>query len=119
MLKIRAGHLHAFEVASLREFEGHAVKELRGLLPEQTRDRTDAELLNDVRQAIERGKKYELETEFEILCFAEAMLLLGQDFDTAPNRLPAQIILQSPELSSEERGEYLVDIARALSSSRV
>lgn len=114
MLKVRADQMQVFDDIALEEFEELAVDELRVTLPEETAEWSDEDLADCVREALPRAESYGLETEFEVVCFAQAMILLGDTFDTDSHCVPAQIVLNSSMLPSEEKADLLVLFARAL-----
>lgn len=114
MFKVRADQMQVFDDIALAEFEELAVDELRETLPEETEEWSDEDLAKFVRRTLPRAESYGLETETEVICFAQAMVLLGETFDTDDNCVPAQIVLKSSTLSSEDKGDLLFLVARAL-----
>ena len=81
MLTIRPQQIAALEADVVRRFEKKSRRHFREEFPEETRTMSDADCNEVVRRAVERGKRYGVTTERDVLLFADLMLLKGRNFD--------------------------------------
>ncbi len=87
---------------------------LRAEAPEQTAGYSDEALLERIETAVARCLDYDLATEDQILHFVRATLLLGEDFDAAPDGQWAAEILEDQEMSPDERAAMVAAAAEML-----
>jgi hypothetical protein len=103
--------MRAFERVALDNFEERGVRHFREQMPVDAARYTDAELRERVRRSVARCRAYGLTTERQIMCFADAGLLIGENFDTDRDHPWAPYILQNREVAPEERASAVLHIA--------
>jgi hypothetical protein len=118
MFKMRAEHREAFRRAALEDFEERAIANLRNRLPEQASGVSTDAFRARVRKGLTRAAAYDLTTEFEVVTFIEAELLLGDRFDTDPRNLPVHLILKNKTLKPSRKAEWLLTFAESMARSR-
>jgi hypothetical protein len=114
MFQIRDEHMQGFESVALDNFEERGVSHFREHLPDDAGRYSDAELRERIRRAASRCKTYELTSEQQIMCFADAGLLIGENFDTDPEHPWAAHILHNREVPPEERASAVMHVALSI-----
>ena len=71
-----------------------------------------------VHECVNRAKKYGLTNEYEIVCFVDATLLLGEGFDTDPVNSWARRLLEDSGSTPPERGNELLRRATEIRDTR-
>jgi len=95
-ISIRQEQNDAFAEAHYRGFESRAIRHLRRFFPDQVSRLSEDQKRALIAQMVSRARKYGLESEQAVMCFAHLPLLLGDDFDSnrryqfAPRILKAQ-----------------------------
>ncbi len=100
--------------APATDFIARAKLRLRSQFPNQTAVMTGDDLAARLHSCAVRGGRYGLDTEEQVLCYATAGFLLGEDFDADPSHAWAAEILADAELSADERAALVVAIAELL-----
>lgn len=111
MFKLRQEHLKAFSQLTLESFLNRGVSHLRKHFPSRVEDASDDDLRNWIRSCIPRAGAYGLTSQYEVMCFVDATILLGADFDSEPNyRLAAQLLCDASK-PNQKRAKLLLDEA--------
>src|SRR5205809_2594726 len=111
MLQIRQTQLDVFRPLMLRDFEERAISHFRRQLPEHVAQCSDDQLCARIRRFIDEAGRYGLHTEYNVLCFADASILLGDGFEQEGDHSWALGVLRNSKLSAQQRAELLLDTA--------
>jgi hypothetical protein len=79
---IRQEQNDAFAEAHYRGFESRAIKHLMKFFPAHLSRLSEDEKRALVAQIVSRARKYGLESEQAVMCYAHLPLLLGNDFES-------------------------------------
>jgi hypothetical protein len=110
MFQLSESHMKGFAADNVRDFENRAIRHLRTELPEESKPYSDEELRARVQRAMARCRQYDLRTEYQIVCFVDAGMLLGEeDFDT--NRGWARFALAACNMSADRRAHATLEVA--------
>ncbi len=108
MMRIRPEQMEAFDRLSLEAFLDRGAAHLRKEFPKEMAEASDANLRIQVRRGIDRAAKYGLTSQYEVICFVDAEVLLGEDFDGDPKHEWAKELLDDPSLSPEDKADHLL-----------
>lgn len=112
MIEIRPEQYQSFEQAEWRKFVASAIQHVREDLPELATELSDADLAARVEIAVRRGEGFGLTTEYDLLCFLDASLLLNDAcFDANPKYAPIRSVLQDASLESDDKAEQVLTLA--------
>jgi hypothetical protein len=90
-------------------FIAKAVKHLHESLPEECAARGDSAVRESARLAVEKGRRYGLDEEYDYLRFLNLMYVLGFDFD----RLPwASGLLENPKIRPRRKMDMVIEAFR-------
>jgi hypothetical protein len=98
MLIIRQEQMDMFILASAKSFEDWMVVHLKKFFPEECQTLGDQGVRDTIRCGIEKAEGYGITTEHDVCMYIDLMFALGQDFDTDPDLLWVQEILQDETL---------------------
>ena len=103
MLTIRKEQLEVLEACMLARFCDRLRRHLRCELAEETRHRSDEELLPIIQAGIQRGRQYGIATERDLTLFVDLLFLHSPHFEEAPDMAWAKKILVNCELAGENK----------------
>ena len=106
MFQLRDEHVAALAPLFRESFEQAAIDEIRSLIPEQVEDEDDEDLRERVQACALRAMPYGLTRNDDIVSFAIASYVFGDDFD-ADADAPAGKVLRSDEVPIAEKGDLL------------
>ena len=107
MLTVRSDQMAALANSTTRDFERRAIAHLRAFLPA---GRDEDSLLNLVRDAIRRAAGYGIRNEVAVLRYLNAMVLLGDDFDSDPTIPWAGNLLRDRDFDNVTKMAILKDL---------
>ncbi len=81
MLKIREEQLAALRIPLVRRFDQRLLRHVRTHFQEETENRSDAELLDHIRQALDRALTYGLRKGQDLFKYVNVSMIYGPDFD--------------------------------------
>ena len=108
MIQIRPEQMEAFNRLCLEEFLDRGAAQLRKEFPKEMADASDANLRIRVRRGIDRAAIYGLTSQYEVICFVDAAVLLGEDFDRDPKHAWAKVLLDDPSVSPQDKADRLL-----------
>jgi hypothetical protein len=108
MLKIRDSQLRAFFLALGGPFTARAIAHVNKAFPERCRELGEEGVRASIDVCQERGWRYGLEDDDELMHYLEVMYTLGFDFDEDPRYPWAREILCDAALGPETRAELLI-----------
>lgn len=97
MFIIREEQMKVFDDYAYQEFVDEMVVHLQTDYPKQTAEMSEPELRKMVEDGVERAEKYDITTVSDVERFLGYMLILGPDFDVAPQTSWAGDILRREE----------------------
>ena len=105
MLTIRREQMRVLGEAMRRRFELQSIARLRAAFPGQTREASDARLLELIRTAIGKAAGYGIATEVDVTRYLEFAILYGRDFDSKLDW--AAKILRTEGISGERKMDLI------------
>jgi hypothetical protein len=111
MLTIREKEASALQGAAMARFERRTIEHIRAKLSKQSARLNDADLTATIRRAAEIGNTYGLNTEREIVCIVDSMIVFDRNMFESPTHRWAWEILKSAKMTSAERAQMLLLIA--------
>ncbi|RLC19832.1 MAG: hypothetical protein DRI57_06240 [Deltaproteobacteria bacterium] len=105
MIVIRKEQMDVFSQESLDRFEEEVIDFLQDQFPD-AKEESREELNPAVHEQVKKAKSYGLETERQVVTYVTTAWLMGREFDS--DFPDAQEILGSPEYSSDDKSEKLV-----------
>lgn len=105
---IRREQMRVLAEATTETFEENVAAHLRAVWPDETEGMTEEVVRQWVRYAIEKGRRYEIETEFDVARFLDLMFLFDPGFDEDPRYPWAEEILNDPRLDGRMRVDALM-----------
>jgi hypothetical protein len=113
VFQLSDSHMRGFAADNIRDFENRTIRHLRTELPGESKPYSDEELRARVQRASARCRDYDLRTEYQIVCFVDAgMLLDEEDFDT--KRGWARFALTACTMSADRRAYATLEVALRL-----
>ena len=112
MITLRDAHLDAFQRVSLKQFEDRMVEHLRNDFADRTKDRSEPDLRNLVRDSIAKAKTYGVVAESDVQRFIDCRMIHGLKFDTAKETNWAGQILRTPSLTGSGKMDHVEKFGR-------
>ena len=112
MLKIRAEQMEALRQGVREEYERRVLDHIARYFPQQMRLFGRERLHPLAARSIDQASSYQMISEESTYVYADAMILLGVDFDVDPQLPFAGTILREPGVSERERAANLYDAGK-------
>jgi hypothetical protein len=109
-LIIRVQQMEVFQEAAYDTFAGQLAKALRQIQPQDVTHVSDAELLQFVRAAVERGRSFGLLSELSLSPFVATSVRVAPNFYEHPN---VNSILVNYSIPEDRRMELLLETTSA------
>jgi hypothetical protein len=106
-LIIRNEQTQSLDDAGRSDFITRVIAHLNELFPERCAVLGPAEVRATVELGMQRGWKYGLDNEYDLVRYIDHMYVLGPDFDTDPRYPWAASILSDPGLASRSKMDWL------------
>lgn len=110
---IRQEQLSLLAIASMETLEENVAAHLRAVWPHETGAMSDEALMRWVRFGVEKGRRYEVVSEFDVARFLDLMFLFDANFDENEMLPWAREILDDPRLDGRMRVDALMTRAMA------
>ncbi len=110
-LRIRGEQKQRIAEESRDVSEDNVARHLRRVWPEETAELGDDALRAWARYGAERGRPYDVESEYDVGRFVDLMFLFGPHFDTCEAIPWARSILADPSLTGRQRVDALMTCA--------
>ena len=116
--RMRPHQLRTFEEQAQQAFEDRALRHVREKLPEQSAGYSDEDARTLIRSCLPRSTSYGLTTERQIMCYLDATVLLGDQFETKPGGEWAMKVLRSDKVSRTDAAMLLLATSCSVYRSR-
>jgi len=113
MLQIRREQMAALSCYMMERFEQRMLAELRERFPKQAAERSDEDLVELIREGIERASRYDVVTEDDVARYLACAMRLGAGFDVAAETAWAGEILRAEDLDGAGKMELIEERASA------
>jgi hypothetical protein len=117
-LRINRDQEDAYRREAEANFNRRVLMHVRRDLAEPAALLSDEDLLRRVRECAPRAEKHGLVTEKQLMCFVDASILLGPDFDQHRDNKWVQTLLISDKLSPADKANLLLATACSIYSGR-
>lgn len=118
MFQLREEHMRALRQVAQENFEERGVAYLRRDPPGDAATQSEEQLRLRIRSCVQRGKRYGLVSEQQVMSFVTATYVVGEDFDTSPDCDWAPRVLRDPRTSGDTKATLLIAHAQIQKGAR-
>ena len=109
MFVVRREQADILTGVAVEQMEDNIAEHLVTCWPDETRGMTDDDLLRWVRYGVERGRPYDIVTEYDVARYLDLMFFLQADFEDNTYFPWAREILEDPTLSGRVKVDRLME----------